>query len=94
LPALEDAMQSEQMRLDGNAVAGSLREIFAIDLTPAVVTCNGCGASGPVAGLLAYGQPMGIVLRCPHCESVVLRCARTHDRLRLEMMGVRMLVID
>jgi hypothetical protein len=83
-----------EMRLDGNAAGGSLREIFAMDLTAAIVTCNGCGAEGPVGGLFAYGQPMGVVLRCPHCDSVVLRCVRTPGSIRLEMMGARVLVID
>lgn len=29
--------------LDGNALAGDLREIFATDVTAALYTCGGCG---------------------------------------------------
>ncbi len=38
--------------LDGNAMAGDLREIFAVDLTDAVATCAGCGRASAVAALV------------------------------------------
>ncbi|HEX4684432.1 MAG TPA: DUF6510 family protein, partial [Gemmatimonadaceae bacterium] len=66
-------MQIEEMRLDGNAAAGMLRDVFVHDTTLAIATCAGCGASGAIATLLEYGHAMGIVLRCPACERAVLR---------------------
>ena len=30
--------------LDGNAVAGLLEEVFAVEMTSAIATCDGCGA--------------------------------------------------
>ena len=36
--------------LDGNAVAGMLREIFGSEMTTAVGTCDGCGTAGEVGG--------------------------------------------
>ncbi len=30
--------------LDGNAAAGALREMFAVDITAAIAQCAGCGA--------------------------------------------------
>jgi hypothetical protein len=39
---------SEAAPLDGNAAAGLLGEIFAIEITSATITCDGCGASAQV----------------------------------------------
>jgi len=32
--------------LDGNAAAGMLGELFAVDITAAIGQCNGCGRTG------------------------------------------------
>ena len=42
-------------RLDGNAAAGLLAEIFAFDVTVARAICAGCGAEAPVGELAATG---------------------------------------
>jgi hypothetical protein len=86
-------MQTEELRLDGNAAGGILRDVFTHDMTAAVATCAGCGARGPVGELLEYGQPMGIVLRCPACDAAVLRVVRRQGLLQLDPSGVRMLAI-
>src|ERR1051326_354257 len=52
----EAPMQSEEMRLDGNAAAGVLRELFVHDMTLAMATCRGCGTREPVGELLEYGR--------------------------------------
>jgi hypothetical protein len=77
--------------LDGNAAAGELSEVFALDVTTAVVTCAGCGVTGPVAGAMVYEAGMGTVLRCPECDGVLLRYVRGGGGLRVEMRGVRVL---
>lgn len=59
-------------RLDGNAAAGLLREIFALEMTTAQCTCASCGRVGSAGGLRLYGGAMGAVLRCAGCEAVVL----------------------
>jgi hypothetical protein len=86
-------MQAEEMRLDGNAAAGMLRELFAQDVTSAAVICRGCGKTGPVAALLEYGHAMGIVLRCPACEGVMLRLVRTPRSVCLDASGIALLSI-
>jgi uncharacterized protein DUF6510 len=86
-------MQTEEMRLDGNAAAGALREIFATDVTAALATCIACGAVSPVGALLEYGHGMGVVLRCPGCSAVVLRVVRSPRRLRVDMSGVAVMAI-
>jgi hypothetical protein len=77
--------------LDGNAAAGDLSDVFRRETTAALATCAGCGASGPVADAMVYDAGMGTVLRCPGCDTVLLRVARHAGELRVEMRGVRVL---
>jgi len=68
-----NAGTSDNMRLDGNAAAGLLSEIFARDVTVARATCAGCGRADSIGGLHLSAQDMGAVLRCPGCTAVVVR---------------------
>jgi hypothetical protein len=78
--------------LDGNAVAGELSEIFALDLTTAVVTCADCGATGEFAGAHVYElDGMGTVMRCSACEGVLARMVHARGVLWIEMRGIRVL---
>jgi hypothetical protein len=73
--------------LDGNAMAGDLREIFAVDVTEAIFTCAGCGQAGAVATLRIWGPSPGRVARCPSCDDVILRVVRAPDRVYLDLRG-------
>jgi len=86
-------MQTEEMRLDGNAAAGILRELFARDMTTAMATCRGCGSSEPLGKLLDYGHGMGAILRCLKCEAVLLRVVHVRDTIRLDASGTAVLSI-
>ncbi len=74
-------------RLDGNALAGRLREVFAVDVTAATTRCAGCRRTGVVAELHVYAHAPGLVARCPACEQVVLRLVRGPDRAWLDLHG-------
>jgi hypothetical protein len=86
-------MQTEEMRLDGNAAGGALRELFAGDVTAARVTCVGCGKVGPLGTLLEYGHGMGVVLRCPACDRAVLRVVRSPGWLHVDVSGLSFMTI-
>jgi hypothetical protein len=58
--------------LDGNAIAGTLDDIFGGDMTLAVSTCSGCGARGPLAETAVYVRAPGVVVRCRHCDNVLV----------------------
>ncbi|MEJ3745965.1 DUF6510 family protein [Actinomycetes bacterium KLBMP 9797] len=73
--------------VDGNALAGPLREIFAVDVTAATSQCASCRQAGPVAALRVYDQAPGLVARCPGCEEVVLRLVRTPAEAWLDLRG-------
>lgn len=85
---------SDPRRLDGNAAAGPLRELFAVDLVAAACTCAHCGSTAPLASHTLYSDAPALVLRCPGCAGVVLRYAVTPERLRLDLAGARLLVLD
>jgi hypothetical protein len=78
---------------DGNALAGPLGEIFAVDMTVAIGRCVHCGRTGPVAELRVYRHAPGLVARCPGCDGVVLRLVRTPGAAFLDLSGARNLKI-
>jgi hypothetical protein len=72
---------------DGNALAGPLAELFAVDVTVAEAQCAGCGATGSVAALRVYSRAPGYVARCPSCSEVVMRLVRSTDAAWLDLRG-------
>jgi hypothetical protein len=88
-----DERVGEAVRLDGNAAAGILSEVFVPDLTTARATCGNCGTIRALGALLVYAHGMGTVMRCPSCDAVVLHIARTRTRLWLDPTGVRLIVM-
>jgi len=83
----------EAMRLDGNAAAGLLSEVFVPEVTTARATCANCGTIRALGALLVYAHGMGMVVRCPSCDAVVLRVARTRTQLWLDPIGARLIVM-
>ena len=83
----------DELRLDGNAAAGLLTEVFATDVTAAVVRCAHCGAEGAVATVHVYAHGPGTVLRCPGCEEVVMRFARIRGELVADLRGIGRLAL-
>lgn len=81
-------------KLDGNAAAGILQEIFPFEMTLVQATCTGCSANNAIGALAAYMHGMGTVLRCPSCDTVLIRVAQTRGRYWLDMRGVRVLQIS
>jgi hypothetical protein len=77
----------QRSELDGNAMAGDLREIFAVDVTTARFTCAGCGHADVIATLRLWGPAPGQVGRCPHCDDVVLRIVPAPGRIFLDLRG-------
>lgn len=76
-----------QTYLDGNALAGPLGEVFAVDITAALAVCAGCGRGYRMATLRVYGGDLGVVARCPDCDAVVLRYAHTPAGSWLDLRG-------
>lgn len=83
----------EERRLDGNALSGTLADVFTFDASIATVTCAHCGQTGPLAAQHLYPDAPALVLRCPSCTSVVLRYSSDERGIRLDMTGTRLLSV-
>jgi Family of unknown function (DUF6510) len=84
-------MESDAMRLDGNAMAGVLGEVFVREMTAARIACGGCGKVEPVGAEHAYTQAPGIVMRCRHCDGVLLVVSQTERTYRFGLGSVNWL---
>jgi Family of unknown function (DUF6510) len=87
-------MKDAHLRLDGNAAAGVLAEIFSTDMTTALGSCAGCGATNALAATHAYMNAPGTILRCPGCTALLICVVRTPDRLIVDISGLRQVQID
>jgi ribosomal protein S27E len=86
-------MEERDLRLDGNAEAGHLREVFAVELTTARGRCENCGNVAEVGAVMVYANAPGTVLRCPVCSSVLLRIVSNGGRHWLDVRGITWLEI-
>jgi hypothetical protein len=84
----------DALRVDGNAAAGILSELFVPDLTAARAKCAGCGVTRTIGTLVVYAHGMGTVVRCPGCDRVVLRLARTPTHVWLDATGATSIAIS
>ena len=79
--------------LDGNAAAGELSQIFAMDITSAEGQCVNCGAKRRFAEAHLYVQCPGLVARCALCGHVLLRCVNTNQHVYLDLRGMTYLAL-
>ena len=82
----------DALMLDGNAVAGLLQEVFAVEMTTAIGTCDTCGATNRVGALRVF-RGAGIVMRCPHCDNTLVPIVEDGTRVWIGFAGVRTLQV-
>jgi Family of unknown function (DUF6510) len=87
-------MSSDINYLDGNAAAGELSGIFAVDVTAAEGRCAHCGAIKRFAEAHLYMQAPGLVARCAVCEHVLLRLVNVGRRVFLDVRGLTYFSLD
>jgi hypothetical protein len=87
-------MSSHTAYLDGNAAAGELSKVFAIDVTAAQAQCGSCGATRRFAEAHLYMEGPGVVARCCVCEHALLRLVSAGQRLFLDFRGMNYLRFD
>jgi len=80
--------------LDGNAAAGELSKVFAVDITTAAGRCAGCGTTGRMAEAHLYMHAPGLVVRCPACEHVLLRLVNVGEQMFLDVRGMAYLRLE
>jgi Family of unknown function (DUF6510) len=81
------------MTVDGNAAAGILRQVFAVEMTEALGTCAGCGKVEAVGAVVVYDRAPGLVLRCPHCDGLLVKLSTDGERVWLDLRGVQSLEV-
>lgn len=82
----------DALMLDGNAVAGLLQEVFAVEMTTALGTCGNCGATDAVGATHVF-RGAGIVMRCPHCDHALVTIVRGDTRVWIGFPGIRTLEV-
>lgn len=87
-------MRDNNLRLDGNAAGGLLNEIFPFEMTAAKATCRGCGTMRPIGELILYRHGMGAILRCPGCDTALIRITNIRGYYRLDLTGMSCLQIE
>jgi hypothetical protein len=87
-------MGDADLMVDGNAVAGFLGEIFVHEMTTARMACRGCGEIEAIGAEHVYIQAPGIVVRCCHCEDVLLVITEQDGKRLLGFNQLRWLEIS
>jgi len=83
----------DELMLDGNAAAGLLSDVFAVEMTTAIGICDGCGAVEAVGAVRVF-RGAGIVLRCPHCDAVLMTVVTAESRTWIDLRGLRTLELE
>ena len=84
-------MDPAELKLDGNAIAGMLLDIFGREMTEEVTTCTTCRAEHPLGRLHVYSHGMGTVVRCASCGSVQMKVTSIRGTYLVDLRGVRLL---
>jgi hypothetical protein len=83
-------MDESRLRLDGNAAAGILREVFTGEMSSARAACASCGRVAAMGGQHLYMSPLapGAVVRCSACQEVLMVIVHGGGRYRLGLRGL------
>ena len=78
----------DEQRLDGNAAAGTLGEVFSFEVTTAQYACRGCARTGRLGEAMVYEvRGLGTILRCPGCDNALIRLAQVQGRYLVDLGG-------
>ena len=84
----------EEQKLDGNAAGGILHAIFPFEMTTAEGVCVGCGQVNVLGATVVYAHGMGTIIRCPSCDTALIRVAEIKGRYWLDLRGRRVLQLN
>lgn len=77
--------------LDGNAIGGLLREVFAVEMTDATGVCGHCNNEAPVAECEVYLAGPGAVVRCRTCHGLLMVFVRVRGVVCVDLRGLQAL---
>ncbi len=81
----------DELRLDGNALAGVLHAVFGLEMTEAPGTCNTCGRTDVIGAAHVYLRAPGAVVRCRHCDNVLMVIVQAREEYVLAFSGLKSL---
>jgi predicted RNA-binding Zn-ribbon protein involved in translation (DUF1610 family) len=83
----------DALMVDGNAIAGLLQEVFAVEMTTAIMTCASCGAREPVGAAHVF-RGAAVVVRCPDCDNALITMLKDDTRIWIGFVGIRTLEVS
>ena len=76
----------DELRLDGNAAAGTLGEVFSFEVTTAHYACEGCGRVDQIGAAMVYEvRGLGTIVRCPSCDNALTRLAHNRGQYLVDL---------
>jgi hypothetical protein len=85
----------DELRLDGNAAAGPLGEVFSFEVTTAEYACDGCGRTDRIGAAMVYEvRQLGTIVRCPGCDNALIRLAYNRGQNIVDLRGIRHLQVQ
>ncbi len=84
----------DELRLDGNAAAGTLGEVFSFEVTTAYYACEGCGRADQIGAAMVYEvRGLGTIVRCPDCDNALIRLVQNPGRYMIDLRGTKYLQV-
>ncbi len=83
----------DELRLDGNALAGTLRAVFGVEMTEVRGACAACGKTEPIGAEHVYLHAPGAVVRCCHCDNVLMVVVEAREEYVLSLSGFKSLQV-
>lgn len=77
--------------VDGNVLAGHVGTVFSFEPTTAQGQCDACEEIAVLGKAMVYRHPMGSVVRCRSCDSVLMVIVEREGQSSLSMRGLRWL---
>ena len=77
--------------IDGNVLAGPVGALFSFEPTTAQGQCDSCDDIAVLAQAAVYAHPMGFVVRCRGCDSILMVIVERNGQSSLSMRGLRWL---
>ena len=82
------------MRVDGNALAGVLSEVFEGDVTALIGVGGGCGAAAPLAEPVVELDDVAAIVRCRSCTHTLFTVLRDAQGARVVLASLRELAAE
>jgi hypothetical protein len=74
--------------LDGNAIGGTLHDVFGGEMTMAHARCGRCGRRGPLAECAVYLGGPGVVARCRVCDGILIVLVEVRGMICVDLGGL------